>query len=124
MEQYGTKTYNPLMAANLPDTWRTLALCYYMNGKLEKSVNCCVNMLTVDKTHVSTLEVLLRCFKNEAPQAVVSFLQKLYDFNNISDRIVMLSGAIRAGEDGKRVLNVLRQYCTEEELNLLDKKRK
>ena len=122
MEQYGTKTYNPMMASNLPDTWRTLALCYYMNGKMEKSVNCCVNMLTADKTHVGTLEVLLRCFKNENPQDVVNFLQKLYNINDISDRVVMLSGAMRAGEAGAGILNALKRYCTKEELEVLEKR--
>ena len=122
MEQYGTATFNPMATRDLPNTWRTLALCYYMNGKLEKSVNCCVNLLTADKTHAGTLEVLLRCFKDEESQAVVSFLQKLYNINDISDRVVMLSGAMRAGEAGAGVLNVLRQYCTEEELEVLEKR--
>ena len=121
-EQYGTNVFNPLMPSDIPDTWRTLALCYYMNGKAEKSVNCCVNLLIADKTHVETLEVLLRCFKNENPQAVVGFLQKLYNINDISDRVVILSGAARAGEAGVGVLNVLQQYCTEEELEVLKKR--
>ena len=34
----------------------------------------------------------------------------------------MLSGAMRAEEAGAGVLNVLRQYCTEEELEVLEKR--
>lgn len=119
MEQYGTKMFNPLMSRDLPETWRTLALCYYRNNKMDKCVNCCVGLLKVDKTHTGTLELLIRCFKNEDPQAVVGFLGKLYNLNDISDRILLLRGSVRAEADGKGVLDALRQYCTEEELAVL-----
>lgn len=119
MEQYGTKTFNLLMTSDLPETWRTLAFCYYKNNKPEKCVNCCVGLLKADKTHISTLELLIRCFKSEDPQAVVDFLGKLYNLNDISDRILLLRGAVRAEADGKGVLDALRQYCTEEELAVL-----
>ena len=120
MEQYGTKTFNLLLTRDLPETWRSLALCYYQNNKMEKCVNCCVGLLKVDKTHIGTLELLIRCFKNEDPQAVVGFLGKLYNLNDISDRILLLRGAVYAKLDGKGVLKALRQYCTEEELAVLN----
>ncbi len=119
LEQYGTKVFNTLMTSDLQETWRALALCYYYNNKMDKCVNCCVGLLKVDKTHVGTLEILLRCFKHEDPEAVLGFLGKLYNLNDLSDRILLLRGIVRAKPDGRGVLGVLRQYCTEEELAVL-----
>ena len=121
MEKYGTSTFNPLMTGDISETWKALGVCYYENGKIEKCVSCCVGILKLYKERTDVLSLLLFCFKNENPQAVVGFLQKLYDINDISDRIIMLRGAVCTGEDAAGVLNVLRQYCTPEELAVLDK---
>ena len=121
LEKYGTSTFNPMMTGNIPEVWKALGVCYYENGKPEKCVSCCVGILKLDKTRVDVLSLLLFCFKNEDPQAVVNFLQKLYNINDITDRITMLRGAVCTGPDAAGVLQVLRQYCTPEELAVLDK---
>lgn len=122
-EQYGTKAYNPMMSSDIPEVWKALAFCYYKNGKIESCVSSCVGLLRIDKGQVTALELLIRCFKEEDPQAVVGFLCKLYNLNDITDRILMLRGAISAGAEGEGVLQAIRGYCTEEELRVLDKRK-
>lgn len=123
-EQYGTRAFNPMLSTDVPEAWKALAFCYYKNGKIENCVNSCVGLLRIDKSQVTALEFLIRCFKNEDPRAVADFLCKLYDVNHISDRILMLRGAVGAGAEGRGVLQVLRGYCTEEELQVLDRRKK
>ncbi len=121
MEKYGTGSFNPLMPADIPDTLKALAVCYYGKHDLEKCVNTCVIMIKTDRTQIAALELLIRCFKEEDPAAVIGFLQNLYNIQNINDRILLLRGAISAGTDGAGILRILRQYCTPEELAVLDK---
>lgn len=121
MERHGTAAFNPLMPADIPETLKALAICYYHNNEPEKCVNTSVALLKADKTRVMGVELLVRCFRNESPEAVVHFLGKLYDLNEISDRLLLLRGVVSAGADGVGVLNVLRRYCTQEELKVLDK---
>ena len=109
------------MLADVPDTLKALAVCYYGIHDLEKCVNTCVIMIKTDKTQIIALELLIRCFKEEAPEAVAEFLRNLYNIQNISDRILLLRGAISAGTEGAGILRILRQYCTPEELAVLDK---
>ena len=121
MEKYGTTTFNPMTTGNIPEIWKAIGVCYYENGKPEKCVSCCVGILKLDKTRMDVLALLLLCFKNENPQAVVGFLQKLYDINSISDRVIMLRAALNDGPEAAGVLQELRRYCTPEELAVLDK---
>lgn len=123
MERYGTKAFNPLMPADIPETLKALAICYYYNNETEKCAKTSVTLLKADKTQVMGVELLARCFRNENPEAVVDFLGKLFDLSSISDRLLLLRGVVAAGADGMHVLNVLRRYCTAEELAVLDKKR-
>ena len=119
MEKYGTASFNPMMTASVCDALNALAVCYYGNGEPEKCVNACVTMVKTDKTQIDGLGLLIRCFKEENPETVVNFLRKLYNADSIGDRLLLLRGAVSAGEDGFGVLNVLRRYCTPEELAVL-----
>ena len=121
LEKYGTSTFNPMTTGNIPEIWKALGVCYYENGKPEKCVSCCIGVLKLDKTRMDVLALLLLCFKDEEPQAVVGFLQKLYDINSISDRVIMLRAALNDGPEAAGVLQELRRYCTPEELAVLDK---
>lgn len=123
MEKYGTDTYNPLMPADIPETLKALAVCYYHIHDLKNCVNTSVTLLKTDKTQIKAVELLIRCFKNESSEAVVEFFQKLYDLNDITDRVLLLRGAIRSEEKGNGVMKLLRQYCSQEELEMLDQSR-
>lgn len=121
MESYGAGAFSPVMSADVCGALHALAVCYYGAGELGKCVNACVTTVKMDKEQTDCLGLLIRCLKNEDPKAVVNFLQKVYNVHTISDRILLLRGAISAGEDGSAILDIFRRYCTQEELAVLDR---
>lgn len=99
LEQHGTGTYGPKLVKELPEAWELLALCSYKNRNLRNCVSLCVGLLRADRSRQSTLELLLWAFAAEAPQSIVQFLEKIYDFTREDEKEIVREACKAAGAD-------------------------
>ncbi|WP_373263663.1 glycosyltransferase [Hungatella hathewayi] len=130
LEQYGSLNKSMAISVNLASTWELLALCYYKTGQLSPCVKCCVTLLKAEKYAGSPLLLLLRAFMEDERKVhpagqraanvdeVAAFLDKLYDFSNLKDRMFLLKIAEEA--EYKDMVSLVRETFTPEELAFLD----
>jgi glycosyltransferase involved in cell wall biosynthesis len=77
------------------NVYKTLGQLYYKLGNLQKSVECYVNSLKIDKYNYRTLVSLLTLLcKHENIENVIGFLEKLYDRGNLKDNLLIVEAAL------------------------------
>lgn len=130
VEKYGRVNGGELVTGRLQGTWELLAACHYQNGDFKKCTKCCTCLLKEDRYLMSTLVMMLCAFKQEeigrgqadgdTPYAaeVTSFLERIYDFSSLKDRVFLLRAAMKA-EYGELV-KMIRDACSKEELACFD----
>lgn len=123
LETYGCSNRAFLLAGNLLEAYELLSVCCRETGELQKCVNYAVACLKYDRYRMRALDCLLGTLlpggsgpEGTAEQeAVLGFLQKLYEVKDLKDRLFLLKTAERSGRGG--FAGFLRsRLFTEEEL--------
>lgn len=95
--QYGCTNKSMTLMGNLAGAYENLALCYLRAGNLPKAVSYSTSLLKSNPYSMSALHTLLKAFKGQVRwEEAVSFLQKLYKFNQTKDRLLVLRTAREA----------------------------
>ena len=97
LEKNGTVQYGPTLLKELQEAWELLAVCHYKNGELQKCVSCCVALLKANNRRLSTLVLLLNVLSGEKPEAVFSFLTRLYQVEEADEKELLLQACKEAG---------------------------
>lgn len=105
LERYGTCNRSMMISVNLEGAYVNLALSCLRLGRLKEAVQTTVSVLKARPYNMKALYILLEGFKNDnaAPKdcnyakSVAAFLQKLYQFSNLKDRLFAARAAREAG---------------------------
>lgn len=121
VETYGDCAYGLYLYANIEEFWEDMAVCYYETGNLTACVKQCVSLLNKNRHRSRTLSTLLLALTGEKPEAVLHFLNSLYDLNDIHDRIFVMKAAIQV--KATAFLEAMEEICTPEEQTIIEQAR-
>lgn len=123
LEQYGCYNRAMKLVGNLEKCYENIALCYYRTGEPEKAVTWCAAVLKTNHYNMMTLCMLLKAFQGNSLsfplKETIGFLQKLYDFNRLKDRLFLLRSSEEA--DCRELKDYLERFFTKEELEHIRK---
>lgn len=124
LEAYGCNNKALLLAGNLLEAYGLLVKCCYKAGELEKCVNYGVQYLRYDKYGMDVLSRVLRSLLpgieehsfrgQQANQVVLDFLAKLYDLNDLKDRLFIVKAARMSDRTDFAVYAAERLFMPEE----------
>lgn len=125
LEKYGSYNKAMLLIGNLKEAYESQALCFLMSGQVDKAVSSSVAVLKTDPYSVQALYVLLKAFKGEAegvsisPADTLGFLRKIYNFDSLRDRLLILRISEEAG--WAELYQLVEQTFSDDELSVIRK---
>lgn len=130
LEAYGCNNKALLLAGNLLEAYSLLVKCCYEAGELEKCVNYGVQYLRYDKYGMDVLSRVLKSLLpgieehsfrgQQANQVVLDFLAKLYDLNDLKDRLFIVKAARMSDRTDFAAYAAERLFTPEEREKLKD----
>lgn len=127
LELYGSNNRAMLLVPHLQEVYEKLATCTLMTGAVQKAVSYSTAVLKSNPYSMSSLYVLLTAFRGEGEslsvplEDTVLFLNKIYNFSSMKDRLLILKTAEKANHG--LLKQYLEQSFTAEELAYINKKR-
>lgn len=123
---YKISTYDSIVeswiVAKVQELFETLADLYIIKGNKQEAVKTLVNILNADKYHYPCLHKLVNVLnENEKSLDIFNFLTKLYDVNELKDKIYLLKATREL--PGQFIYNMVYNLLTEEEKSLYTKNR-
>ena len=125
LETHGNANCGMVVTGDLPGAWELLALCCYQTGDLGGCVKYCTALLKANPYIPSALVLLLRAFQREDgggrenAEQVGAFLERLYNMDQLKDRLLLMRAAREAGDS--RLEELIRKKCSGIELQCFDK---
>ncbi len=96
LEKYGSYNKALKTTGKLIEIYHCLGKAYQKCGNTRQAVHYCMVVLNSDRYDISALLTLLSCFmlQNVSAQEVFQFLEKLYNYSDIKDKILLRRMAI------------------------------
>lgn len=127
LETYGSNNRAMLLVGHLQEAYEKLATCALMSGAAQKAVSYSTAVLKANPYSMSALYVLIRAFRGEGVKSSVPledtlpFLNKIYNFDSMKDRLLLLKTAEKADHD--ELKRYMEDTFTAEELAYIKGKR-
>lgn len=115
-------TLESLAVANIKEVYKYLINAYLAVNNNHKVVELSVAMLRTDKYDLEILILLIKTFlKKEKEYDIIIFLNKIYDYNNVKDKLYLMKSCEIVKND--MMAQYYKGLFTEEELNALKQKK-